>query len=547
MKEFFWLLRLFRNYWAWALAGVLISLISLLANITLLSISGWFITTMGLAGVTGAAVNYFTPAAIIRTCAILRTCGRYAERLVMHEATFRFMAEMRQKIYEQIEAIPLAKTLQYHSGDLLTRLRNDIDTLETFYINIVLPVCVAFISIVVLLWVTAGYSPVIALSQFVLLIFSGLVVPYIAYLTGRKPAAGIVQDKSVLKEVMVDNLQAYAEMSVYGIINPRMNNARQLSDRIIDTQRRMGVMEGFSQALNGFIANSAMWIVLIVAIPLLRQNQIAPAQLPMLALLALASFEAVSPLSGAFQSLEACIQAARRLVELHEKPVRNSSLIIAKNQEFDLHMKNVCFAYGSHAPVLNNFSMRLKSGVFSSLVGPSGIGKSSVFHLLTGFYTPQKGQIELNGLSIDLLDEAQLRSFFAVVPQNPYVFSGTLRSNLLLANPQASQQELDHACKIACLDQFISELSQGYDTYIGEGGITLSGGERRRLAVARAVLKNSPCLLLDEPTESLDHLTANTIMQRLKDYASDRAVLMITHDLALAQSISTSEASIIRL
>ncbi len=531
MRYFLRLLVLFRPYWGWAVAGILVSLISLMANIALLSVSGWFIATMGLAGITGGAVNYFTPGAIIRACAILRTGGRYVERLITHEATFRFMGEMRSWLYERIERMPLSKSSQYHSGDLLARLRGDVDALEAFYIGIVIPSCVAFLALIIITISFAIYSPLLALIELFLLVLAGVVIPYIAYRKGRVPAHKIIEQKSALKVHMVDNIQSLAEMTIYGTAMQRMDQAMELSDEIIEDQRKLGIMDGVSQGVNGFITNMGLWIALVIALILYQQKLITQPQVPMLFLLAMASFESVIPLSLAFQSLESSLQAAKRLFALDEGDSNTRSTTdTLPSQNIQLRMENICFSYPNRPNVLKDFNLHLQSAQMLTLTGPSGMGKSSIIHLLTGLYQADSGSITLNGLNYDQMNMDDVRQYFSVVSQNPYLFIGTLRTNLKLAKADATDEELDHACEIACLDGLIQSLPQGYDTYVGEGGTTLSGGEIRRLAIARAVLRDAPCLLLDEPTEGLDDVTKSMLMQRLVTYSKNKAVLLITHE-----------------
>lgn len=531
MKEFIRLLRLFRPYRGWVAVGILVSLCSVLANIALMSVSGWFIMTMGLAGVTGAAVNYFTPAAIIRACAMVRTAGRYAERLISHETTFRFMAEMRLWLYERIEAMPLEKSSRYHSGDLLARLRGDIDTLEGFYIDIVMPSVVAFFALIVLVSVFAMHSVFLALVQLALLLTVGVVIPLVSSRIGKTASRKIIEQKAVLKTQMVDNIQNLAEMTVYGVAQSRMQQAQVLSDDLIEMQRRMGVADGVSQGLNGLLTNLGLWSALVIVLMLYQQNSVTAPQLPMLVLLALASFEAVTPLATAFQSLEGCLQAARRIFAF-EDTVENTEEkpMIDISNGFDLVMRGIDFSYPDRPHVLQDFSLELHKGAITKLVGPSGMGKSSVIALLTGLYQADQGSIELNGTDVTHWPSEWKRGYYAVVPQHPYLFAGTIRTNLLLAKPDATTQELDAVCKIACLDRFIASLAQGYDSYVGQGGVTLSGGEIRRIAIARALLKDAPCVLLDEPTEGLDRQTAENVMRNLAEYARDKAVLLITHD-----------------
>lgn len=533
MKDFWRLLLMFRPYRAWIIAGIGISFISLAANIILLSISGWFITTMAIAGAIGITVNYFTPAAIIRACAILRTGGRYAERLVTHEATFRFMAEMRTHLYQHIEAMPLAVSSRYHSGDLLTRLRGDIETLESFYIGLVQPCCVAFLALIASGLAFGFYSPMLAMIELLLLVLAGMVIPAIGWRSGRDPARRIVEEKSHLKIRMVENLQGFAEMQVYGLSVPAMQSALQQSDTLIARQKRMGMMDGIAQAATHFIAHVGLWVSLVSALILYQNGQIDRAHIPMLALMALACFEAVMPLGTAFQSLESCLQSARRLFALEDAPREEPEQHMPDMSGFDLRMDRVCFSYGNRvAQAVRDFSLHLTAGKIVMLAGPSGIGKSSIFHLLTGLYKPTSGQIIVNGMPYPEMAPETQRRFYSVVPQSPYIFSGTIRTNLLLGNPAASDAQLHAACDLACLDLPL-------DLYLGTGGETISGGEIRRLAMARAILRDAPCLLLDEPTEGLDQSTAAQVKQNLFAYAREKnkAVLWISHESGMDTQI----------
>lgn len=529
MKEFKRLLILFRPYWGWAIAGIFVSFISVMANIVLLAVSGWFITMMAIAGLTWIAVNYFSPAAIIRACAILRTGGRYVERLITHEATFRFMAEMRLWVYTRIEAMPLAQSSKYHSGDLLTRLRGDIDTLESFYIGVVLPSCVAFMALVAVTITLSLYHPGLAVAELFLLLSAGIFIPFIAFKKGKITSRDITNQKSELKINMVDNLQAMAEMTIYGIADQRMEMTLKKSDALIDQQRKLGLMDGIAQGATGMLANIGLWVALVFALYLYKNQIIDKPSVPMLPLLALASFEAVLPLPLAFQSLEGSLQAARRIFALDEGYKATVENDLAPSSRIDLHMKNISFAYEkTSGTILHDFSMHLQSGQSVLLIGPSGIGKSSILHLLTGLYAPDTGQITLNGQ--DYTDLEYIRRYFAVVPQRPHIFAGTIRSNLLIAKPDATIAQLDHACRVACFDRYVEIQIKGYDTYLGEGGTTLSGGEIRRLAIARAILKDAPILLLDEPTEGLDRETADQLQANLFEWLGDKAMLYITHE-----------------
>jgi ABC-type multidrug transport system fused ATPase/permease subunit len=296
----------------------------------------------------------------------------------------------------------------------------------------------------------------------------------------------------------------------------------------------MAWLTGLHTALSGLLVNWSTLAILLIAIPLVSRGQLDGVYLALLVLAVLASFEAVLPLPEAFQHLESSIAAARRLFELVDAqpsvPVPPTPSPQPKDYSLVVGNLQFCYAEGE-LPALDGLSFNLPQGRHLAIVGPSGAGKSSLIHLLLRFWEYQVGQIQLGGHDLRHYRPEDVRRMMSVVSQHTHLFNGTIRENLLIARPTASEFDIIRAARQAHLHDFIQTLPQGYDTWIGEQGLCLSGGERQRLAIARALLKDAPILLLDEPTTNLDAVTEREVLQAIHTLMAGRTTLMITHRL----------------
>lgn len=532
MKDLARLLGPFRPYAGRMALGVLLALITLLASVTLMAVSGWFIAAMAIAGAAGVTMNYFTPAALIRACAIARTLGRYGERLITHEATLRLLAGLRVWFYRGIEPLAPARLQGHHSGDLLSRIRADIDTLDGLYLRLLVPTLTAVLASLLFIVFMLRYDARLALILLVFLVLGGVGVPWLARALGDRPGRRAVGLRAELRAAVVDGVQGLAELQAYGVAHAQAARVRALSQSLAAEQHRLSRLSGMSQGALGLTANLALWFSVWTAIPLVQEEAIAPPDLAMLALFTLAAFESVAPLPAAFQSLGEVRAAARRIFELLDTapPVTEPLVPAPPPQAFGIAFEGVGFTYpGADRPALKAVDLVCPEGVKVAILGPTGSGKSTLVNLLLRFWTPDRGRITLGGVAIDALDGEAVRRRVALVSQHTQLFTGTIRENLLLARPGADRVELDQACRAAELYDFIAAQPEGYETQVGEAGVALSGGQARRLAIARALLKDAPILVLDEPTEGLDGPTARALMETLGTLMSGRTVLLITH------------------
>jgi len=532
MSELSRLWTLFQPYRAWVLAGFLVALLTLVANVALMAVSGWFITAMAVAGASGVAMNYFTPAALIRGSAIGRTAGRYLERLINHEATLRQLAGLRVWFYQHLEPLAPARLQQYHSADLLSRIRADIDALDNLYIRVLVPVLVAATAGIGFFLFTALYDLTLALLLLTMLLVAGVLLPWAARRLGTGPGQRMVAAESELRQLAIDGTQGLSELLVYGAADAHARRLDAASRALIADQDRMSRIAGIGQGAVGLSANLTLWGMLWLGIPLVVDGSLAPPQLAMLALFALAAFESVAPLPLAFQQLEATLTAARRLFAIvdAEPAVVDPPGPSPRTRDNAIEIRNLRFSYpGADRPALDGLDLDLGEGRRVAIVGATGSGKSTLLNLLLGFWRQDAGTIRLGGEPLSAFRGEDLRARIALVSQHTHLFDASIRENLLLAAPDAPQGRLEQVCETAQIHEFIAALPEGYDTWVGETGVRVSGGQARRIAIARALLRDAPILLLDEPTEGLDAATERALMDAVRVLMRGRSTLLITH------------------
>lgn len=532
MSDLWRLIGLFRPYWGWMALSIFLSLATVLANVALMATAGWFITAMGLAGVAGVAMNYFTPAALIRAFALTRTGGRYAERVVSHEATFRLLAHLRVWLYQRLEPLAPAVLGGYRSADLSTRMQGDIDRLEQVFLRLISPVIVALISSLVVVGFVTAYSPTLAVAIAGLLLLAGVVLPALSWRLGRRHGVAFTERSADLNVMLTDTIEGLGELEAYGAIGHASRQAEAAGDDVIGLNQRLKTNDGLALAGVGLAANCALVAALVIVIPHVAAGKIAGPELVMLALLALATFEAIVPIPVALQTLSGTLASARRIFSLADADplVREPDKPVTMPPDRTLRFDQVTFRYpGSREPVLSNVDLVLEPGRHVGVLGASGAGKSSLINLAMRFYEPTSGQITLGGEPICGLRSEDVRAQISVAAQNDHLFTATIAENLRLAKPDAPLGQLEQVCRIALLHDFIAAQPDGYDTFVGAAGEKLSGGELRRLSIARALLKDAPIVILDEPTEGLDADLERRVMQSVLEACRDKAVLVITH------------------
>jgi len=529
------LLRLARRYRAWMALGALISTVTMLANVGLMAVAGWFIAAMAVAGTAGALMNYFLPSALIRSFAIVRTGGRYLERLVTHEATFRLLSELRVWFYQSIEPLAPARLKHTRGSDLLGRIQADVDTLHHAYLRVLVPVLVAMAGTTVVTIALSLYDVSLGWLVLAFLLLAGVVIPFAMRRMGERPGSALVEAWTDMRAAVVDGVQGMSELRVYGAASRQAQRIDDISVGVGVAHGRLSGLSGISEGAVGLCASFAMWGTIVIAVTLVTRGTLQPPDLPMLALLVLASFEAVGPLPLAFQKLGETFAAARRLFELvdAEPEIAGRQTPSPHPRDTSIAMSGVRLRYESRGSwTLDGLDLHLAAGTRTAIVGPTGAGKSSILGLLLRFWEYQEGEILLGGHDLRSYQPEDVRNLIAVVSQDTHLFNTTILENLRLAVPDADEQSIVRAAQAAQIHDFIVALPDGYNTYVGEAGVRLSGGQARRVAIARALLKDAPILLLDEPTEDLDPQTERAVLDAIDRLMAGRSVLLITHRLA---------------
>ena len=523
------LLKLLRPFrWGIALA-VLLSFATVGSSVGLMATSAYLISRAALAT---NAVELSLALAGVRLFALSRAALRYSERTVSHTITFRVLTRLRVWFYEAIEPLAPARLMAYRSGDLLARVVNDIETLENFYARVVVPPIAAGL-VAALTGALLGYfSWATAAAFLAFYLLAGVALPLLTRRLGREAGAAAIAARAELQAAVADDIFGMADLVAYGQDEPRVARTLRQSAALQAEQTRLAHLRGLANGLTALLTGGVSLAVLIIAIPLVTDGRLEGVYLALLPLAAAAAFEAVGPLALAYEHLGAGNAAATRLYELidTQPEVADPAQPASRPAEFGLEARGLTFRYApGEPPTLDNLSFTLPPGERALVVGPSGAGKTTLVNLLLRFWDVAPGQLFLGGRDIRDYAADDVRSWMAVVDQHTYLFNSTIRNNLALARAAATDEELLVACDEAQLGDFIRHLPDGLDTMVGENGLRLSGGERQRLAIARALLKDAPIVILDEATAHLDALTGAAVWQGMERLMVGRTVMVIGH------------------
>ncbi|WP_061708570.1 heme ABC transporter ATP-binding protein/permease CydC [Pseudenterobacter timonensis] len=521
-----------RHKWMLTL-GVILAIVTLLASIGLLTLSGWFLSASAVAGFAGLySFNYMLPAAGVRGTAITRTAGRYFERLVSHDATFRVLQHLRVSTFSKLLPLSPAGLARFRQGELLNRVVADVDTLDHLYLRVISPLAGAFVVIVV---VTLGLCLLdvgLALTLGGIMLLTLILLPPLFYRAGKPTGESLTRLRGDYRQQLTAWLQGQAELSIFGANNRYRERMESTELNWHEAQRRQSELTALSQALMTLIGGIAVLTMLWMAAGGIGDNAQPGPLIALFVFCALAAFEALAPVTGAFQHLGQVIASAVRITDItgQTPEVQFTTQETEVPERVALQLREVTFAYaGQTQNALDGITLDIPAGAHVAILGRTGCGKSTLLQLLTRAWDPRQGQILLNETPLADISEAALRQAISVVPQRVHLFSATLRDNLLLAAPAASDDQLRTVLGQVGLQKLLED--EGLNSWLGEGGRQLSGGELRRLAIARALLHDAPLTLLDEPTEGLDATTESQILELIHQTMREKTVLMVTHRL----------------
>lgn len=536
MNDLWPFLKLYRQHLGMLLLGILLTMATVLASLSLLSLSGWFITATAIAGLTfttAQTFNFFTPGAGVRGFSIARTAARYAERLVSHDATFRLLSGLRRWFFSKLIPISQAQLGQYRKGELLDRLVADIDALDQLYLRLISPLLSALMVAMLFSLILWFLSPTVAMVTFAVMILWIVSMPLLFYVLGRKTGESMGGRQARLRQQVLDYLQGMAEQQIYGSDANSRSVIAGSEQALIRDQSRMAALEGLGSALFVSGSGAAALIVLYIASSEMATGVVSGPVMVMMVFGMLASFEALMPLPLAFQFLSHTRHAASRLRKVVSTPTVNFPDIASNlSVSGEIQFNHVACGYSHGQEIITQLSLNIPAGSHVALLGKTGCGKSTLIKLLSRGLEPLNGQVCIDQQAIHRFSEQELYRAITFVTQKTHVFSATLRENLKLAASQATDEELMNVVRSSGLDRLAAARNGEnslLDTWLGQGGIALSGGEQRRLAIARAMLKPAPILVMDEPGEGLDIQSEQTLMDAVLSEFRDSTVIMITH------------------
>jgi ATP-binding cassette, subfamily C, bacterial CydC len=498
---------------------------------------------VGLMGTAGYLISRAAeePAVLSLTAAIVgvrffglaRPLARYLERLASHDVALRSLGRARARVYEAIEPLAPAQLEDLRRGDLLSRFVADVDSLQNLYLRGLEPPLVALIAGGASVALAGVFLPEAALVLGAGLLLGGILVPVLAESLASRSTVRQAAARGALSAELVETLAGSAELVAFGRESDRLRSVRAADRRLVRISRRAALADGTGDGLRLLVTGATVVGVLAVAASAHAGGRLDRVMIALLALLSLAAFEAVQPLTEALRELRSTFAAGRRILELTDRVPRvldPSDPLPAPMPPFAIELENVRARYGSdERPALDGFNLRLGPGRRIALLGRSGAGKTTVVRLLLRFVDPERGRVTLAGEDLRRYRQEDVRRAVAVAAQDGHLFSTSVRENLVLARPNATDAEVEDALRTAQVWDWIQSLPDGLDTLVGEEGRELSGGQRQRIVLARALLADAPVLVLDEPTAHLDPPTASRLVEDVFAAPGERSVLLITH------------------
>ena len=532
------LLGLLSSQRRWIAAGSLLGFLAIGANVALVAASAYLVSRAAL--VTNVAELALTITAV-RVMAIGRAAFRYLERYVNHAATLRIAADLRVWLYAAIEPLAPARLTTRRSGDLLARISADIETLEDLAVRVVTPLVVATLATIFACLLLGSFDPLLGVVLFLFLALAGAVVPLLTGWLSRGASTELVVKRGGLLAGVVDQVDGLADLTALDQAEHHRTGLLADGLKIDRLAERLALVRGLGVAVSSLLTGLCAVIVLALAVGLVVDGRIDGVYLALLPLAALAAFEAVQPLAASFQVAGSTQAAAGRLFELVDAvpAVADPPDPLPRPEATppSLEIRGLTFTYEpGRRPVLEDIDLTVPAGSTVAIVGPSGSGKSTLVNLLLRFFDYEQGQIRIGGRELHELRADDTRRLLGVVTQRVDLFDATIRDNLALADPDVTDATIEAACRMAQLDDFVASLPDGYDTRIGEDGHRLSGGERRRLAIARAIVKDAPVLILDEATADLDVATERRLAESLRPFLAGRTTLVIAHRPAFVEA-----------
>jgi ATP-binding cassette subfamily C protein CydC len=508
------------------LISAIFGIIAGLAAVGLFSASGYLISQAALETPLYALILLTST---VKLLGFTRALSRYAERYFSHRATFTILSNMRVTFFAKLERAVPGIFHKYQSGDLLSRVVGDVESLQDYFLRVFYPPIVMAIVFLSTILFTLFFSVYIALVLFIGLIFTGFVLPALFTLKQKKLDSQVRTGRGNLSTEVTEFLYGFRDLKIYQKLEEKYQQLAETSESYLNEQKKESRNLQFNETIITMAGFFITWLVVMMGTYFVAEGQLEGVFLAMLVMLTVTIFEDTSVMAGVPVYLNETKQAAGRLLSVSqvEEPAKADHLKrLDDEKEIAVEMKNVSFTFpGEWRKTLNNVSVSLPSGSKTAIVGPSGSGKSTVLQLLVNMYTADQGDILINDMPIESIEQESIWRAANVVLQENHFFYGTVRENLLMADEAVSNESMEKVLGSVHLEHF------SLDAPVYEKGENLSGGERQRLAIARAMLKGKRLWLLDEPTSSVDAVTAEDIQSKLFGRNKEDTMVLISHKL----------------
>ncbi len=460
--------------------------------------------------------------------ALVRGLLRYAEQACNHFIAFKLLALIRDKVFRALRRLCPAKLEGRDKGDLISVITSDIELLEVFYAHTISPAAIAFLFTVLLCLFIGSYHPVLGLLALASYITVGVIIPVITSKLSGDDGMKFRNKSGDLSSFVLDSLRGLSETQQYGQGEKRLYEMNAKTEELSKDEARMKRTAGRNMAVTNTVILIFDLAMLFISAALYHGTvDFSGVLIPTVALMS--SFGPCVALANLGSTLQNTFAAGNRVLDILEETPVVEEVTGKENVTFNgASAEHVTFSYGADT-ILDDVSLPIPEGTVVGIVGRSGSGKSTLLKLFMRFWNVQKGSVKLSGTDISDINTVNLRDMESFVTQETHLFHDSIRNNLRIANMNATDKEIEEACKKASVHDLIMSLPQGYDTPVGELGDTLSGGERQRLGLARAFLHNAPFLLLDEPTSNLDSLNEAVILKSLREERENKTVVLVSH------------------
>ena len=510
---------------------VLATLASIIGNVARMGLMGWGAALiLCCAGYMGGSVWLW--GALFALCAIIIAGMRYLEGVTAHVAAYTLLANLRTDFFHKLRELSPACLVDRERGDIISIAIADIDTIEKFFAHTIGPMFTVILLPLLTLIYAASIRWQFALALLPVYVIISVVVPLIALRAGRDMGRRYRNQLGDMKSLVLESVYGLKDIQIFGIGAQRLSMVGDKSRELNKTAHGMTIHRQMTNAVPQFFIYMARILIVFAASSMALSDSVDLSRVIILSFIVSASFSSTQSLISVVSSLLETFAAAERLFEINDTSpaVAESPESVSPQQIRDITFEDVSFRYKENGePVLNHVDLRIRKGEKIGIIGPSGVGKSTILRLLLRFWDPSSGTIRADGTPLQALRLSALRDRIALVEQQTFIYDDTAAANIALGRPDATMEEIRRAAKRAGIDRLIERLPDGYDTQLGEFGSHLSGGERQRIGIARIMLMDPDVIVMDEPTSSLDIFHEKILLKTLEDEYSDKTILIVSH------------------